>query len=104
MNPPLIAILFCLSLLPAAASAQSAPQTAAVETTVPAATATPSAAAGPGNITRQQYQERASQRAASRFDQIDANHDGVLDRDEIRAWRSQHSRRAHPQASQPAPQ
>jgi hypothetical protein len=35
---------------------------------------------------------------------MDANHDGVLDRAEIRAWRSQHPRRAAAQPSQPTPQ
>ena len=91
MKPFPIALLFGLSLLPAAAFAQGAQQTAAVEAAAPAA-------APAGGITRQQYvdraQERAGQRAAARFDQMDANHDGVLDRGEIRAWRSQHPRRA----------
>src|SRR5689334_10359528 len=103
MKPFPIAILLGLSLLPAAAFAQGAQQTAAVETAAPAA-ASARPAAEPRGITRQQYvdraQERAGQHAASRFDQMDANHDGVLGRSEIRAWRSQHPRRA---AAQPAP-
>src|ERR1700755_2250343 len=103
MKPFPIALLFGLSLLPSAAFAQGAQQTAAVETAAPAA-APARPAAEPHGISRQQYvdraQERAGQRAASHFDQMDANHDGVLDRAEIRAWRSQHPRRA---AAQPAP-
>jgi hypothetical protein len=35
---------------------------------------------------------------------MDANHDGILERTEIRTWRSQHPRRAAAQPSQPAPQ
>lgn len=36
-------------------------------------------AAGSGrNVTKEQYIERAKQRAAKRFDKLDANHDGVL--------------------------
>jgi hypothetical protein len=34
---------------------------------------------------------------------MDTDHDGVLDRAEIRAWRTQHPRHAGTQQSQPAP-
>ena len=92
MRSTLIVALFGLSLLPATAQAQSDPQTAA----------------GGGGVTREQYlqraQDRAAQRAGARFDQMDANHDGILDRTEVRAWRSQHSRRAAAQAAQPTAQ
>ena len=98
-----IGFLLALPLLPAAGFAQTAPQTAAVENS---ATATPpanGASSRPARITREQYlqraQERAAERAGARFDEMDTNHDGVLDRAEIRAWRSQHPRRA---AAQPA--
>jgi hypothetical protein len=98
MRSILIPVLFAASLLPAAAFAQTGPQTAAAD----AATA-----AGSG-ITREQYmqraQERAGRRAGARFDQMDANHDGVLDRAEMRAWRSQHPRRARVQSDQPSQQ
>ena len=51
---------------------------------------------GDAGLTRDQYiqraQERAGRAAATRFDQMDINHDGVLTRDEIRAYRSQHPR------------
>jgi hypothetical protein len=108
MRSTIIGALFGLSLLPAAALAQTGPQTAAVESTAPAA-ATPSAGAPlSGSITREQYlqraQQRAAQRAAAHFDEMDANHDGVLDRGEIRAWRSQHPRRTAPQPAQPPAQ
>ncbi len=107
MRWTLIAVLLGLSLLPAAAFAQTTPQTAAIETAAPAVSPTP-APAGVTGITRQQYlqraQERAAQRAGVRFDQMDANHDGVIDRAEMRAWRNQHPRRAAPPSSQPAPQ
>src|SRR5260370_4027 len=72
------------------------------------AVAAPSAPAGSGGITRDQFIERAKDRAAqhagARFDQMDTDHDGVLDRAEIRTWRTQHPRRAGAQPSQPTPQ
>ena len=107
MKPFPIAILFGLSLLPAAAFAQGAQKTAAVESAAPAGSSAHPVTDARG-VTRQQYmdraQERAGQRAASRFDRMDANHDGVLDRAEIRAWRSEHPRRAAAQPSPAAPQ
>jgi exonuclease VII large subunit len=93
----IIAALLSLPLLPGGTvfgQTAPGPQTAAVEASTPTAAA---AALRPGDITREQYlqraQERAAQRAAARFDQMDSNHDGVLDRSERRAWRSQHARR-----------
>ena len=107
MRHSLIAGFMTLSLLPAAALAQANPQTAAIESAAPAAKPGSNAASTTG-ITREQYlqraQERAGQRAGTRFDQMDANHDGVLDRTEVRAWRSQHSRRGADQPSQPVSQ
>ena len=96
------AALMGLFLVPPAAFAQTAPpQTAAVDSAAPAQAVAPA----PGGITRDQFieraKERAGQRAAARFDQMDTDHDGVLDRAEIRAWRSQHPRRG---GAQPAPQ
>lgn len=96
--------LVALSPLPATSFAQTAPQTAAIESAAPA----PSAPTGSDGITRDQFIERAKDRAAqhagARFDQMDTDHDGVLDRAEIRAWRTQHPRRAGAQPSQPTPQ
>ena len=104
MRSTLFVALVAASLLPATTFAQTAPQTAAVETAVPA----PSTPTGSGGITRDQFTERAkdraAQRAGTRFDQMDTNHDGVLDRTEIRAWRSQHPRHAGAQPSQPTAQ
>ena len=96
MRSTLPAALIALFLFPAATIAQTATQTAAVDATN-AAPAAPAATAPAGGITRDQFiqraKDRAGQRAAARFEQIDANHDGILDRDEIRAWRSEHPRR-----------
>jgi hypothetical protein len=104
MRSTVIVTLLGLSLLPATTLAQTASQTAAIETS----TSPPLASSGTGSITREQYlqrvRERAEQRAGARFDQMDTNHDGVLDRAEMRAWRSQHPRHAAAQPSQPAPQ
>jgi hypothetical protein len=104
MRSTIFVALVALSLLPATSFAQTAPQTAAVES----AALAPSAPAGSGGITRDQFieraKDRAAQRAGARFDQMDADHDGVLDRAEIRAWRTQHPRHAGAQPSQPTPQ
>ena len=106
MRSNLISAVLGLCLLPAAAFAQNHSQTAAIDSAAPAVAApAPSSDTG---ITRAQYlqraQERAAQRAGARFDQMDANHDGVLDRAEIRAWRSQHRRHASVQPAQPTAQ
>jgi hypothetical protein len=101
MRSTFFVALVALSLLPATGFAQTAPQTAAVESAAPA----PAAPTGNGGMTRDQFieraKDRAAQRAGTRFDQMDTNHDGVLDRAEIRA---QHARHAGAQPSQPAPQ
>ena len=103
MRLNLMILLLTLPLLPAAAFAQTGPQTAAV---VENSASAPSSPVRNSGITREQYlqraQERAAQRAGTRFDEMDTDHDGVLDRAEIRAWRSQHPRRAAAQQSQPA--
>jgi hypothetical protein len=104
MRSTIFMALIALSLLPATTFAQTGPQTAAVES---AASASP-APTGNGGITRDQFiqraKDRAAERAGARFDQMDADHDGVLDRTEIRAWRTQHPRHAGAQPSQSAPQ
>lgn len=104
MRFAILVALVALSPLPATSFAQTAPQTAAVESAAPA----PPAPTGSGGITRDQFieraKDRATQRAGARFDQMDTDHDGVLDRAEIRAWRTQHPRRAGAPQSQPAVQ
>ena len=104
MRSNIFMAFIALSLLPATTFAQTGPQTAAIESAAPA----PSAPTGNGGITRDQFieraKDRAAQRAGTRFDQMDTDHDGVLDRAEIRAWRTQHPRHAGAQPSQPTPQ
>src|SRR5260370_22022473 len=80
-------------LCPAAAIAQ----TAAAPSAAPSSSAAPAAkSAAPtrgGDITRDDYIQRAVDRARraaeKRFDQMDANHDGVLTAEERRAARAQ---------------
>jgi hypothetical protein len=95
--------LFALSFLPETAFAQ-ANQQAAVPSDAPAAS---SARARSGGFTREQYiqraQDRAARRAAAQFDAMDADHDGVLEPAEIRAWRSAHPRGAAAQTDQSPP-
>jgi hypothetical protein len=104
MRSTLFTALVALFLVPAATFGETPPQTAAIET--PAVTA--SAPTGNAGITRDQFiqraKDRAAERAAARFDQMDANHDGILDRTEMRAWRTQHPRGGGAPQSQPTPQ
>ncbi|MBV9859289.1 MAG: hypothetical protein JO038_04165 [Alphaproteobacteria bacterium] len=101
-----------LALLPVAASASAqtmlqggarSPQPFGPTVPAPSANpAPPSAAAGgsgaaaAAGVTRDEYvqraQERAGRAAAARFDQIDTNHDGIASPDELKAYRAQHRR------------
>ena len=104
MRSTLPAALIALFLFPAATIAQTATQTAAVDN-APSAPAVGSSANSPtSGITRDQFiqraKDRSAQRAAARFDQMDANHDGILGRDEIRAWQTEHPRRPRSQSQQ----
>src|SRR5207237_7895097 len=98
--------LFALSLLPAAALAQAGQQVVGQQAAAqPSPTAASPARSGSGGLTREQYihraEERAAGRAAAQFDRMDANHDGVVDPAERRAWRSQHPRGAGSEPSAP---
>ena len=78
MRAVLVAILIALTV-PAAASAQTdAPKSPA-----------PAARTRGGDITRDDYVERARRAAERRFDKLDTNHDGVLTADERRAAREE---------------
>ena len=72
---------------------------ALAQTPAPSASAAPSAAASTpeGGISRDDYiakaRAAAEKRAATRFDAMDANHDGVLTKDEIAAYRAAHPRK-----------
>jgi hypothetical protein len=56
----------------------------------------PVATASPQGINRDDYiakaREAAEKRAATRFDAMDANHDGILTSDEIAAYKAAHPR------------
>jgi hypothetical protein len=83
MRAVLVAILIALTV-PAAASAQ----------TDAAKSPAPAARTRGGDITRDEYVERARRAAAERrFDKMDANHDGVLTADERRAAREERAQR-----------
>jgi hypothetical protein len=95
---------FALVLLPAIALAQANQQAAAP----PGSTAASSPRSPAGELTREQYIQRAEQRAARRaaaqFDRMDADHDGVLEPGERRVWRSQHPRSAGSRSNPTSPQ
>lgn len=81
MRAVLVAILVTLTL---PAMAQSPAPTSPAETGT-----APAARTRGGDITKEEYVERAKRAAERRFDQMDLNHDGVLTADERRAYRSQ---------------
>ena len=96
--------LFALSLLPVTAFAQANQQAAAPPSSTAASLVSPSS----GSLTKEQYIQRAEQRAARRaaaqFDRMDTDHNGVLEPAEAQAWRSQHSRSARSRSDQSASQ
>ena len=47
---------------------------------------------GGGDLTRDQFMERAKRMAERRFDQMDTNHDGILTAEERRAFRAKRQR------------
>ncbi len=79
-----------------AASAQAPPAAPAPTTAPPPAATAPAAPVAQG-ITRDDYiaraRDAAAKRAATRFDAMDADHDGILTVDEIAAYRAAHPRR-----------
>jgi len=82
-----VAILVGLSL-PSTAIAQ----TGALANPAPAAQSAPRSARG-GDLTKEEYVERARRAAERRFDKMDTNHDGVLTADERRAAREARAQR-----------
>ena len=82
MRAVFLVILFAL-LVPAAAIAQSAAPT----------TSAPATRTRGGDITRDDYIDRARRAAEKRFDRMDTNHDGVLTADERRAAREERAQR-----------
>jgi phage terminase small subunit len=104
MRSTAVFALLALSLLPANALAQAHQQAAAPPNSASASPAPSSS----GSLTREQYIQRAEQRAARRaaaqFERMDADHDGVLEPAERRAWRSQHPRGARSRPNQVPPQ
>jgi hypothetical protein len=104
MRSTAVIALFALSLLPVTAFAQ-ADQQAAVPSGATAASPGPPHS---GGFTREQFiqraEDRAARRAAAQFDAMDADHDGVLEPAEIRAWRSAHPRGAAARSDLPSPQ
>ncbi len=96
---PVVILLSVLSMnvLSGAAIAQ----TPAAPSEAPPAAAAPAAPASAG-VSRDdyiaQYRDAAAKRAEKRFDAMDANHDGILTKDEIAAYRAAHAR---PKRSEP---
>jgi hypothetical protein len=94
----ILVVSLLVLLCPAVALAQSQPTPAAEPAAVsPPATTAPASRRG-GDITRDQYIERAKRAAEKRFDKMDANHDGVLTAEERQAVRA---KRAERHASKP---
>jgi hypothetical protein len=90
--PPMAPPMAPAAAAPAAPSTTSAAPPAA---TPPAAAL--AAAPAPDGVSRDDYiakaRDAAEKRAATRFDAMDANHDGVLTKDEIAAYRAAHRKK-----------
>jgi hypothetical protein len=78
--------LFC----PAAAMAQSPPPAAPAKATP----VTKASAKRGGDITRDEYIERAKESAGKRFDKMDTEHKGVLTAEDRRKYHESHRRGA----------
>jgi hypothetical protein len=87
-----LAALLLLASGPAFAQGTSstAPDTAPVMAPAASGTAAP-AATRPRGMTRDQFIQRVTENAGRHFDEMDANHDGVLEPSELRAWRQAHA-------------
>ena len=72
--------------------AYSFPAVTAAQTATPTDNA-PAARTRGGDITKEEYVERARRAAERRFDKMDTNHDGVLTADERRAAREARAQR-----------
>jgi hypothetical protein len=100
---PIMRVILVAGLLalmyPAVVVAQTAaaPSTAPAPPTATTTTAAPRAMTRGGDITKDQYIERAVERARraaeKRFDKLDADHDGVLSADERGAARAARAKR-----------
>ena len=108
MRSATIGLIIALSLVPGATLAQGTPPSESASPPSGGAAPPASTPAVPlprGAVSRDQFiqnaEQRAGQRAGALFDQMDTNHDGILTRDERRAWREQHPR---PAQSQPQTQ
>lgn len=88
MRAALVAIFVALSF-PASAQTATSTNPPTGTTTSPPVTRT----AHGGDITRDEYIERARRAAERRFDRMDTNHDGVLTADERRAAREERAAR-----------
>ena len=89
---PIVALMIMLSSA-AIAQTPSPPGAPPPDSAPAAAPASPA----PQGISRDDYiakaRDAAEKRAATRFDAMDANHDGILTKDEIAAYRAAHARK-----------
>jgi len=86
--------IFAVFVIPAFATIAAAQSPTAPATPSPPPAAAPAPA--PSGITRDDYiakaRDAAEKRAATRFDAMDTDHDGILTPDEIAAYRAAHPR------------
>ena len=106
MRVPSLAVIIMLGL-GGTTLAQSPAPPPATAPAPPAPPSEPPSAATPlppatEGISRDDYiakaRDAAAKRAATRFDEMDTNHDGILTKDEIAAYRAAH---AHPKKAEP---
>lgn len=81
---------FPIMVLTMMLSSAALAQTMATPAAPPATTPTPQGISRDDYIAK--FRDAAEKRAATRFDAMDANHDGVLTKEEIAAYRAAHAR------------
>ena len=95
---PIVALMVFVSSAAVAQTMATPPP--AAPPAAPGPSAVPASPASAG-LTRDDYiqraQERAAKAAAKRFDAMDTDHDGILTPAEVAAYRAAHSRKKPPQ-------
>jgi hypothetical protein len=93
----ILAVSLITWLVPGAVLAQTASPPSAAPSSPPGPATSSAAPTRGGDISRDEYIQRAVERAKraaeKRFDQMDANHDGVLTAEERRAARTERAQR-----------
>jgi len=95
---PIVALMIMLSSAAIAQTANGPAPGAATSSPAPASAPAPPPSPPADGISRDDYiakaRDAAEKRAATRFDAMDTNHDGILTKEEIAAYRAAHARKS----------